>query len=148
MKTPYCPAIGVQRREVDQLRISISEEVHRLSEVERRRTTIDLEMQRERTVAAASLDAPSTAYFMVMRSEHTRLEEAERAIDARVAQLRSQARDAYGSLSAVEGAAGRYRTERLRHIESAEQAASDDRSAAAFVSRHNAARSAAARRRA
>lgn len=148
MKTPYCPAIGVQRREVDQLRISISEEVHRLSEVERRRTSIDVEMQRERTVAAGSYDAPSTAYFMVMRSERTRLEEAVRTIDARVTHLRSQARDAYGSLSAVEGAAERFRTERLRYLEGAEQTASDDRSAAAFVSRLNAARSAAARRRA
>ena len=148
MRTPYCPAIGVQRREVDQIRISISEEVDRLSEVERRRTKIDLEMQRERTVAAGSWNVASTAYFMVMRSEHTRLEETERVIDARVTQLRSQAREAYGSLSAVEGAADRYRSERIRYIESAEQVAADDRSAAVFVARHGAARSEAARRRA
>lgn len=148
MRTPYCPAIGVQRREVDQIRISISEEVDRLTQVERRRTRIDLEMQRERTLAAGSLDMPSTAYFLVMRSEHTRLAEAERTIDARVTQLRSQARDAYGSLAAVEGAADRYRSEQIRRVEGAEQAASDDRSAAVFVSRYSAARSAAARRRA
>lgn len=148
MRTPYCPAIGVQRREVDQIRISISEEVDRLSEVERRRTKIGLEMQRERTVAAGSWNVPSTAYFLVMRSEHTRLEETHRVIDARVTQLRSQARDAYGSLSAVEGAADRYRSEHLRLMEGAEQAAADDRSASAFVARHGAVRSAAARRRA
>ncbi len=148
MRTPFCPAIGVQRREVDQIRISISEEVDRLSEVERRRTKIDLEMKRERTIAAGSWNVPSTAYFLVMRSEHTRLEQAERTIDARVTQLRSQAREAYGSLSAVEGAADRYRSERIRSIESAEQAAADDRSASVFVTRNAAARSAAARRRA
>lgn len=133
MRTPYCAAIGLQRREVDQLRISIGVEAGRLAEVERRRTQIDADMSRERNVAAAAFEVPATAYFSLMRAERTRLEESQRTIDARVTQLRSQAREAYGSLSAVEGAADRYRDEETRRVESAEQAAMDDRSATSFL---------------
>lgn len=146
MKTPYCAAIGVQRREVDQIRISISEEVERLTAVERRRTRIDLDMRRERSVAAGSLDVPNTAYFLVMRAERMRLEEAQRAIDARVTELRSVAREAYGSLNAVEGAAERYRDHETRRLANAEQSASDDRSAAIFAARNRLARAAGERR--
>ena len=147
MRTPYCAAIGLQRREVDELRISIGVEAGRLAEVERRRTQIDADLCRERGVAAAAFDVPATAYFALMRAERIRLEESRRTIDARVTQLRSQAREAYGSLSAVEGAAERYRDEETRRIESAEQAAMDDRSAASFLSLR-AARVVAARGRA
>mgnify|MGYP001212029527 CR=1 FL=1 len=148
MRTPYCAAIGVQRREVDQIRISIGVEVDRLTQVERRRTEIELDMLREFRAAAEAIDTPvpSTAYFLMMRAERARLEESQRVIDARVAQLRSEAREAYGSLTAIEGAAARYRDEEVRRVAGAEQAASDDRSAALFVARARSRRSAAGRR--
>lgn len=145
MRTPYCAALGVQRREVEQLRISISEEVDRLSQVERRHTKIEWDMRRERSVAASSLDVPSTAYFLLMRAERARLEESRRTIGDRVAQLRSEAREAYGSLNAVEGAADRYRHEEVRRVEGAEQADMDDRSATAFLARARSARAASGR---
>lgn len=148
MRTPYCAAIGLQRREVDELRISIGVELGRLSEVERRRSQIDADMRRERSVAAEAFEVPATAYFALVRAERTRLEESQRTIDARVTRLRSQAREAYGSLSAVEGAAERYRDEETRRIESAEQAAADDRSAASFLALRAARSAATGRRRA
>lgn len=146
MKTPYCAAIGLQRREVDQIRISIGIEVGRLAEVERRHSEIAADLRRERDVAAHALDVPATAYFLRMRSERIELEESQREIDARVAQLRSQAREAYGSLSAIEDAAERFRDEETRRVEGAEQTAIDDRSATDVLSRLHAARAAIGRR--
>jgi len=145
VKTPYCAAIGVQRREVDAMRVVIGVEVNRLAEVERRHAKIDVDLRRERSVAC-SLDVPSTAYFLLMRAEQERLDENRRAISARIDQLRSQAREVYGSLSAVEGAAERYRDEERRRLEGLEQAAMDDRSAAAFLAHSRTARATTTRR--
>lgn len=147
MRTPYCSAIGLQRREVDQLRVSIGVELGRLTDVERRQTEIEANVCRERVIAAGALDVPATAYFARMRAEQSQLEENQRIIDARVARLRSQAREVYGSLSAIEGAANRYRDEETRRIEGAEQSASDDRAAADFLSKVRVVRAAAGRRR-
>lgn len=133
MKTPYCAAIGLQRREVDQLRTSIGVEVGRLAQVEQRHSFIDESVRRERSVAAAAFDVPATAYFLRMRAERARLEADRQVIDARVTKLRSQAREAFGSLSVIEGAAERYRHEEMRQMEAAQQAVIDDRSATDFV---------------
>jgi hypothetical protein len=146
VRTPYCAAIGLQRREVDQIRVSIGVEVGLLTQVERRNAQIDENLRREHSVAAGVLDVPATAYFMRMRAERTRLEADRRMIDARVTHLRSQAREAFGSLTAIEGAATRYRDEETRQIEAAQQAAIDDRSATDFVQKLRLARMAGGRR--
>lgn len=146
MRTPYCAAIGLQRREVDEIRLSIGMEVSRLSEVERHQVRVDMEMRQERSVAAAAPDVPATAYFIQMHAERSRLADNQRAIDARVTQLRAQAREVYGSLNAIEGAAQRYRDEETRRIEGIEQAAADDRSAVDFLVRVRAVRTTPGRR--
>ncbi|HYZ48079.1 MAG TPA: hypothetical protein VE567_04215 [Sphingomonas sp.] len=146
LRTPYCAAIGLRRREVDEIRISIGIEVSRLTQVECRNAEVDADLDRERGVAAGALNIPVTAYFARMQAERRRLEEERQAINGRVARLRSQAREAYGSLNAIEGAAQRYRDEALHKIESAEQAATDDRSAADFVARARLIRTASAKR--
>jgi hypothetical protein len=146
MRTPYCAAIGLQRREVDEIRLSIGMEVSRLSEVERHQVRVDMEMRQERSVAAAAPDVPATAYFIQMHAERSRLADNQRAIDARVTQLRAQARAVYGSLNAIEGAAQRYRDEETRRIEGIEQAAADDRSAVDFLVRVRAVRTTSGRR--
>jgi hypothetical protein len=146
MRTPYCGAIGLQRREVDQLRTSIGVEVGRLVEVEQRNALIDESVRRERSVASAALDVPATAYFLRMRAERARLEADRQVIDARVTQLRGQAREAFGSLTVIEGAAERYRHEEMRQIEAAHQAVIDDRSATDFAQKVRLARVAGRRR--
>jgi len=133
MKTPYSTAIGLQRREVDQLRISIGVELGRLAEVEQRNAWIDESVRRERSIAADALDVPATAYFLRMRAERAMLEASRKVIDARVTQLRSQAREAFGSLTVIEGADERYRIEEERQLEAANQATIDDRSATDFM---------------
>lgn len=146
MKTPYCGVIGLQRREVDQLRTSIGVEVGRLAEVEQRNALIDESVRRERGVAAAALDVPATAYFLRMRAESARLEADRRVIDARVTLLRTQAREAFGSLTVIEGAADRFREEEMRQIEAAQQTVSDDRSATDYAHRVRLARAVGRRR--
>ena len=146
MRTPYCAAIGLQRREVDQLRTSIGVEIGRLAQVEQRNSFIDESVRRERSVAATALDVPATAYFLRMRAERARLEADRQVIDARVTKLRSQAREAFGSLSVIEGAAERYRHEEMRQIEAAQQAVIDDRSATDFVEKVRLSRALARRR--
>ena len=147
MKTPYCAAIGLQRREVDEIRISIGVEVSRLTTVERRNAEIDASMRREHHVAVEAMDVPATAYFARMRAERARLEQDRQVIDARVTRLRSQAREAYGSLSAIEGAADRFRSDETRRIEGAEQAAIDDRAATDFMYKLRLLRAATGKRR-
>lgn len=133
MKTPYCAAVGLQRREVDEIRISISVEVSRLVAVEREQADLAQSVRQEREAAAEATVLPSAAYFAHMRALRTQLESDRQVIDGRVTQLQSAAREAYGSLTAVEGAAERFRGEARRRIETAEQSASDDRSAADFL---------------
>ncbi|MEW9854484.1 hypothetical protein [Novosphingobium sp. M1R2S20] len=147
MRTPYCSAIGLQRREVDQIRISIGVEIGRLTEVERRQAELEHDVNRERSIAADGFDLPATAYFARMHAEKSQLEESQREIDAKVTWLRTQAREVYGSLNAIEGAATRYRDAETRRIEGAEQSAIDDRSAVDFLTRLRSARVAAGRRR-
>ncbi len=146
MRTPYCAAIGLQRREVDQLRTSIGVELGRLAEVDQRNAWIDESVRRERSVAAGALDVPATAYFLRMRAERALLEADRQVIDARVTQLRGQAREAFGSLSVIEGAAERYRHEEERQIEAAHQATIDDRSATDFMQKLRLSRAAGRRR--
>jgi hypothetical protein len=147
MRTPYCAAIGLQRREVDQIRISIGIEVSRLTEVEQRQAQIVADMRRERDIAAGASYIPATAYFLRMHAERAQLEDNQRILDARVASLRNTAREVYGSLNAIEGAADRYRLDETRRIESAEQSAVDDRSASDFLTRLRSVKAAASRRR-
>ena len=130
MKTPYCAAVGLQRREVDEIRISISVEVGRLVAVEREQVELGRSVRQERAIAAEAVVLPTSAYFTQMRALRTKLESDRHAIDGRVVKLQSAAREAYGSLTAIEGAAQSFRGEAQRRIESAEQVASDDRSAA------------------
>ena len=146
MKTPYSTAIGLQRREVDQLRISIGVELGRLAEVEQRNAWIDESVRRERSIAADALDVPATAYFLRMRAERAMLEASRKVIDARVTQLRSQAREAFGSLTVIEGADERYRIEEERQLEAANQASIDDRSATDFMEKRRLLRAAGRRR--
>jgi hypothetical protein len=55
------------------------------------------------------------------------------SVEARIAQLRDIALDAYGTLRGIETAADDYRRDALRIEAGAEQAASDDLGAAAFL---------------
>lgn len=133
MKTPYCGALGIQRREVDQIRIAISVAVDRADALAARAHEIHCTVEAERTLAASDWTLPENRYFARMRAERTRVATEKAVADARLDQLRGKAREAYGSMKAVEGAAERFREEAARTLDAAEQAALDDRAAADFI---------------
>jgi flagellar biosynthesis chaperone FliJ len=133
MKTPYCTALKVQRREVDQLRISIGVEVSRVTQIETQQVRLQDAVSTERVLAAEAWTVPTNSYFQRMRTEREQLEHDRKMADAKLDQLRAQAREAYGSLMAVESAATGYREQASKLIEAAEQVAVDDRAAADFV---------------
>lgn len=146
MKTPYCTALKVQRREVDAVRISIGVEVEHLAVVGQREEAVRSQTQRERALAAGDWTLPSSAYFAKARAELGQLSQKRQVTEARLDQLRAQAREAYGSLQAVEGAAERFRGDAARAADQAEQASSDDRSAATVIRALQLARAAGGRR--
>lgn len=132
MNTPYNKALTVGRREVDRLEASIGIEAEQLDRVERELRRIAEAMERERRLAAEDAALSSDAFFQRMRAEQARLAVDQKTIDARLDLLRGQAREAYGSVRAIEDAAERYRSEAERAIEAREQTQVDDRFALRF----------------
>jgi len=130
--TPYDTALRVQRREVDALRLSISVEVARLTTIETQQIAFEQSVQRERA-AAVALPVPSDAWARRMRAERARMKESASLAAARLATLRRQAGEAYGTARAIEIAAGDYHDQQQRDLALSEQAAADDLAAAAFL---------------
>ncbi|AJP72231.1 hypothetical protein [Sphingomonas hengshuiensis] len=130
--TPFDTALRVQRREVDAVRVSISVEIERITEIETRSRAHDTRMIDERALAYA-LPVASDAWTARMRSERMRLHDAAVLADARLRRLREQAVEAYGTMRAIEGAAERHQDEEDRIVASAEQSAADDIAAAQFL---------------
>lgn len=87
----------------------------------------------ERQRLAADPALPENRYFERMRAERARLAEEQRTAAARLDLLRARARDAYGSLRAVETAAERFVLDETRRIAAAEQSAADERAAVDFM---------------
>lgn len=133
MKTPYCGVLGIQRREVDQIRIAISVAIDRTDGLDRRADEIARTLAAERALAVGDRLLPENGYFLRMSAERDRVAAERRLAEAQLDQLRAKAREAYGSMRAVEGAAAAFRDDATRAQAAAEQAASDDRAAADFV---------------
>ncbi|WP_029935700.1 hypothetical protein [Sphingomonas sp. UNC305MFCol5.2] len=130
--TPFDTALRVQRREVDAVKVSISVEVERITTLETQTRTHDARMLQERALAN-SLPIASDAWTARMKAERALLDEAAYLAQARLERLRAQAVEAYGTMRAIEGAAERYEDDAERTVALAEQAASDDISAARFL---------------
>lgn len=132
MSTPYDTALRVQRREVDAVKVSISVEVERISTLEAMTIAHDTRLRDERALAPA-VPVASDAWVARMKDERQRLEADARQAQARLAQLRARALEAYGTMRAIESAAERYQDEADRAADAAEQAAIDDIAAARFL---------------
>ena len=145
MKTPYDSALRLYRREMDEMRVSISVQVDQLAHVEQRREALGAAMRREAELAAADWAFSSNAYLTRMSAQRESLARDRAMIDARLNNLRRRATETYGSLRAIEGADHRYRDESDRATARAEQADIDDFSAAGFTRALNARRRAGAR---
>ncbi len=137
MKTPYDSAVRIREREAGEVRLAISDQNSRLTEVEASRRTIDCALARETELAAADPMLSTFGYLSRMQAERARLDEHRRAIQQRLDRLRDEAAATYGSLHAIQTAAAGYREEQYRAAASAEQAGIDDLSSAAFIRARN-----------
>lgn len=135
MITPYCTAVRLRRREVDQLRQVIAEMAEQVALLDRRAAELRKTVEVERRLAKNFGRLPDDLYFRRMRLEHERLLRERAVADAVLEQLRTEARDSFGSLRALEEAAERFRQEAELGLAAAEQAAADDRAATAFIMR-------------
>lgn len=133
MTTPYDAALRLRQREMDDMRVSISVEVNQLLVIERRRDAIDHSVRMEIAVATGDHGFSAHAFVARMRAQREALCRDRATVDARLNNLQLQAAEAYGSLRAIEGAAGRYRDEVSRIAATAEQNQIDDFSAARFT---------------
>lgn len=133
MKTPYDTALRARRRDVDDLRTAIGGAAQRLHEAELQRQAVCDAMARESRLAAGDWTFSPAPYLTRARAERERLGEQRRLADAELETLRHRARESYGSLRALEGAADTYRAQADRDAASAEQAGVDDIAGARFA---------------
>ncbi|WP_232493727.1 hypothetical protein [Novosphingobium kaempferiae] len=133
MKTPYDAALRVRQRELDEVSSAIRSEAGVLGAVESERAQVLAALRREADLAAADLTLVSPGWQRRMRGERQALSARQVELEARIAALRTVATDAYGVLRGIENAADDYRAEAARSEAAAEQSASDDLSAAAFL---------------
>lgn len=135
MKTPFCVAIGIRKRELDELRREIAAEHALLIDATEQVVVMDTSISVERLVAAREWTSATDHYFERL-SENRNRSVAERSRAAAVlADLRDRAATALASLRAIEGAAATWRGEVRARIEAADQSASDDRAASVHTSR-------------
>lgn len=133
MKTPYDAALRVRQRELDEVSSAIRSEAGVLGAVESEREQVSAALRREADLAAADLTLVSPGWQRRMRGERQALSARQVELEARIDALRTVATDAYGVLRGIENAADDYRAEAARSEAAAEQSASDDLSAAAFL---------------
>lgn len=130
--TPFDTALRIHRREVDNVKVSISVEIERIATLEAQSRANDQRAREERALAA-TLPVASDAWTARMKQEQVRIREAAYLAQARLGQLRARAVEAYGTMRAIEGAAERYQDEADRTAATAEQTGIDDIAAARFL---------------
>jgi hypothetical protein len=140
--TPFDTALRVQRREVDSVKVSISETITTITTITHQANAHDQRMREERALAA-TIPVASDAWRLRMKAERARLDQQAQLAQVRLTHLRAQAVEAYGTMRAIEGAADRFKDEAERVAAGAEQSMIDDIAASKLViARRNAERSA------
>lgn len=133
MKTPYDAALRVRQRELDAVSRAIRSEAGALGAVEQERTRVATTLRSEAELAANDLTLVSPGWQRRMQGERQALTARQAELQVRLDALREIAVDAYGVLRGIETAADDYRAEAARTAAAADQSASDDISAAAFL---------------
>jgi hypothetical protein len=132
MRTPFDTALRMQQRTVDDLKVAIGVSSERIATLEQQGRDL-VERVREERILAHALPFASDAWLATAKLAQSRIAEEAEAERARLVDLREQAREAYGTFRAIEGAAERFRADAEREAEAAEQAAIDDIAAANFL---------------
>lgn len=133
MKTPYDAALRVRQRELDEVSSLIRSEAGALGAVEQERVRVASALRAEADLAANDFTLASPGWQRRMQGERLALTVRQAELQGRLDSLRDLAVDAYGVLRGIENAADDYRSETARSEAAAEQSASDDLSAAAFL---------------
>jgi hypothetical protein len=130
--TPFDTALRVKRREVDAVKVSISVEIETITTLDHQTRAHEIRMREERALAI-TVPVASDAWRMRMKAERARLDQQSQIANLRLTHLRAQAVEVYGTMRAIEGAAGRFKDEAERVAAGAEQAMIDDIAAAKLV---------------
>lgn len=136
MKTPYDTAMRVRRREMDDMRLSISVQLNQLVSIESSKAAVDETLTRESRLATGDHGLASHAYIERMRAQRAQLARNKADADEQLSQLRARAVAVYGGFKAIETASDTYREDAARSVAQAEQGLIDDLAAAAFIRRH------------
>lgn len=133
MTTPYDTALRIAERKVERVRRAIGDAVLDLQRIEAQHIAAERTLEQERAMADTDPRLTTQHYFVRARDHRARLFAERGATHARLEELRRQAAECYGSLSAVEGAATAFRADADRAAAGAEQVAIDEVTGARFV---------------
>lgn len=134
MTDRYATALRVQRRALDGMRAGIGSASETVTRIEDQQHELRAQLSEERR-ALADWSVCADAYFRRVRGELEQLADRRRIATATLDRMRDEARDAFGSLRALEVAADRCRATQQRRIDGIEQREQDDRSAALLIRR-------------
>jgi hypothetical protein len=130
MKTPYDALVRLQKRAVDEVKLSISVEVSRISQTEQAQDALVQEVKTECIAAAQDWSISTTAYLRDRASRSARLVQTRMEHEQQLARLREEATQAYGALRVAEDAAQFFAAKQRQERERQEQAEADDLSSA------------------
>ncbi len=126
MKTPYDAPLRVAERELDEVRAAIGVALGNVQRIEEAAAALAETMVREAAAVAGDRNLAAERFFDRARQQRAQLAVAGDDARTRVETLRERAIECYGSRTAIENAAARYRQEAERVAAAAEQAALDD----------------------
>lgn len=133
MTTPYDTALRLAECKVERIRRAIGDAVLELQRIDAQHIAAERTLEQESLLAVDEPTLTTQHYFLRARDHRERLLVERDEIHARLEVLRRRAVESYGSLSAVEGAVGRYREAADQAAAAVEQRAIDEVTAARFA---------------
>lgn len=126
MQTPFDPALRIQQRALDAIRISLLAETACEQALADERDAIDSDLNREAAIAAMDWQVGAHPYGLRIRARRIALERDRCAVDDRLQRLRDAAMNACGQLVAITGAASGFAGDARRRETAADQSLVDD----------------------
>ena len=140
MQTPFDPALRVQQRALDAIRIALLAETACEQALIDERSALDSDLDRENAIAAMDWQIGAYPYGQRVRARRTAIEQDRSAVDGRLQQLRGVAMEACGQMLAITGAANGFANEFRRREAATDQAHLDDLNGARSSCHHDAKR--------
>ena len=138
MQTPFDPALRIQQRALDAIRISLLAETACEQALADERNALDADFERESAIASMNWQIGAHPYGQRVRARRVALDKDCRAVDGRLQRLRGAAMEACGQMLAITEAASGFASVFQRREAAADQAHVDDLNGARRSSRHTA----------